>query len=332
MNEQTKYIMGVYQVALVIDHAMEFAFSAPNRELTPEQKEAQVAQYEQIKQLAAHVMEDAAPLPRFCKANSDKEGDTILKNVNDFFYAVYGIGEEGEAGPIVTVVNNAEGKKEIRVETSLVTRLLDYSVGLHETVSEIIQGFINKFEPEGLVTDGFQEVIALEDRKYRSAALYIISSNICNSFLEYNKAVRAVINEKKAQGIDVTSSEFHPEKDPSVYFINQELSRLISFSKFVVAHNKTLDESFVALIDAMNDKLHYFTGTKKLAEGQTIGDAMNEFQDVFKQEVVASANAWQQKMIPLSQIILDYENGIREQMKQESLKAAAAKEEEKVTE
>lgn len=291
MNEETRYVMGIYQAALVIGDTLEYAIPASST-ANGEKISFDVDAYETRKKLLEHLLEPNAPLMLFC-ANNGETGEKIKTQLKEFASEVYGIGEETGSGTIVSVGFDAEGKKEVRVETSLVIHLLDQIIGLHETLTDIMNGFMNNFKEKGNLEEGLKELVMADDAYYRSQAMFVISTNICTYFIDYNNAVRSVINQKKAEGVDVSSDpNFKVESDPSVYFINQELSKLFNFGNFVKAHNRTIDAEFSALMDSYSDKIHYFNGTKKLNQGQNMYQAMGEFQEVFRQSIASRGEAW----------------------------------------
>lgn len=293
MNEESRYVMGIYQTALVIGDTLEYAIP-PSSTANGEKIVFSVEAYETRKRLLEHLLVNNSPISLFC-ANNGETGEKIKNQLQEFAAEVYGIGTEDTTGQIVTIGFDSEGKKEVRVEISLVVHLLDQIVGLHETLTDVMNGFANNFKNNGTLEDGLAELIAADDAYYRSQAMFVISTNICSYFIDYNNAARAVMNQKKAEGVDVASDpNFKVESDPSVYFINQELSKLFNFGNFVKAHNRTTDAEFIALIDSYADKIHYFNGTKKLGPDQNMYQAMGEFQEVFRSAIATRGQQWRE--------------------------------------
>ena len=141
MNEQTRYVMAIYEVGVIIRDTMEY--------LLPANKDGyRLDVYNSRKTMLSHLLEPNAPFQVFCNNNMKPQeegqqaiGERISTQIHEFFDDVY-----GEDSRIVKV----EGDKVV-VESSLLLQLLDYVIGLHETISDklyedILGGFVQEKE------------------------------------------------------------------------------------------------------------------------------------------------------------------------------------------
>ena len=284
MNEQTRYVMAIYEVGVIIRDTMEY--------LLPANKDGyRLDVYNSRKTMLSHLLEPNAPFQVFCNNNMKPQeesqqaiGERISTQIHEFFDDVY-----GEDSRIVKV----EGDKVV-VESSLLLQLLDYVIGLHETISDICLGFKNSFEHDGVLEEGLGRLLLVDDPFYRSLAFRSVGSAFVQKFMEYNQAVRAYISsERQKNGVDPTTKpDFNPRVDPSCALISNEMNRIMGFFNFLKAHNKSTDVIFVDLIDKMNDQFHYFDGSKQLENGLTMQQAMQNFELIFAPVIDSYRSAW----------------------------------------
>ncbi len=286
MNEQTRYVMAIYEIGVIIRDSMEYLIPAPKNGYN-------VEIYKSRKQMFSHLIEEKSPFRVFCdnnRENTSKEnsnqtiGDRISSQVQEFFDDVY-----GDDSRIVKIDHDA-----ISVESSLSLQMLDYIIGLHETISDICLGFSNQFEKDGNLEDDLKALLNVDDPFYRSIAFRCVASNFVAKFIEYQGAVKSYISsERQKNGIDpTTQAGFDPKVDPSCAFISNEMTRVMGFFNFLKTHNKSTDVIFVDMISKMEDQFHYFDGSKKLAEGQTMQAAMQGFETIFAPVIDSYREVW----------------------------------------
>ncbi len=288
MNLQTRYVMAIYEIGVIIRDTMEYILPPSNQE-----QGYSLDIYKQRKAMLSHLLEQQSPFEAFCQNNSQiasKEdpnltvGNKIRTQVHEFFDDVY-----GEESRIVKVEHD-----KVIVESSLILQLLDYVVGLHETISDVCLGFKASFEKEGVLEADLTDLLNKDDPFYRAVAFRAVAHTFNVKFAEYNNAVRTYIaQEKEKEGVDPsTKPGFDPKVDPSCAFIANEMNRVIGFFNFLKSHNKSTDVIFNDAITNTEDQFHYFDGSKKLAEGQKLGDVMMAFENIFTPLVGGYRDAW----------------------------------------
>ena len=289
MNQQTRYVMAIYELGVIIRDTLEYVLPPSDPKVG-----YNVDIYKQRKAMILHLVEENSPFSLFCQQNSQivsKEdpnltiGNKIKAQVNEFIEDVY-----ADEGRIVKL----DKDNKIVVESSLVIQLLDYIIGLHETIADVCLGFKTTFEKEGSLEADLADLLVKDDPFYRAVAFRAVAHTFNVKFAEYNNAVRTYIaQEKEKNGVDPsTQPGFDPKVDPSCAFINNEMARVVGFFNFLRAHNKSNDVIFLDSITRMEDNFHYFDGSKKLAEGQNLGQVMGAFESIFVPLIPGYRDAW----------------------------------------
>ena len=320
MNEQTRYAMAIYQIGVIIRDTMEYLIPAGQNGYNKDV-------YLSRQQMLQHLLEENAPFQVFCNNNKTpaKEGETsigerISSQVHEFFDDVY-----GEDSRIVKLEHD-----EVVVESSLVLQMLDYIIGLHETISDICIGFRNQFEKDKVLEEDFDELLKVDDPFFRSVAFRCVATNFVKKFIEYNEAVRAYISsERQTKGIDPSKDpNFNPKNDPSCAFISNEMNRIMGFFTFLRGHNKSTDVIFKSLIEKMEDQFHFFDGSKQVPQGKTMKDCMESFELIFVPVIDSYRDAWLTKFNVVFKALNEYERALMEKFEAEK-KEAEKKEENK---
>lgn len=322
MNEQTRYVMGIYQLNVLIRDTIEYLVPAGENGYS-------LDVYKNRKAMIAHLIEDNSPFMAFCKNNNgfvkDKDGndtaqtigDRISSQVKEFYDSVY-----GDDSNIVKIDHD-----KVVVETSLTIQLLDYIIGLHETLSDICLGFRDNFQKAGTLENELDDVLTVDDPLYRSLAFRAVAINFNNKFVEYNNAVRQYVSsEREKNGVDPsTQPGFDPKVDPSCAFISNEMGRLVGFFNFLNQHSKSHDVIFVDSVRRMQDTFGYFTGQRQLAQGQKLPDVMNQFANIFTPLIPGYRDAWIRSFTKIFTDLTNYEQKMMQQQA-EAQKAAPAPE------
>ncbi len=284
MNEQTRYVMAIYELGIIIRDSMEYL-------LPPGKDGFDLKVYQSRKQMCSHLIDEKSPFQVFCNNNKAQAkdsditvGEKISNQVHEFYDDVY-----GDESRIVKIDHD-----KVVVETSLLLQLMDYCIGLHETVSDICLGFQISFEKADNLEPDLKQLLLCDDPFYRAIAFRSIATVFVLKFAEYNTAVKSyILAERTKNGVDPTKQPgFDPKVDPSCAFISNEMTRVIGFFNFLRTHNKSHDVIFEDSIKRMQDDFHYFDGSKKLAEGQKLQDAMRKFESTFLPVIPGYRDAW----------------------------------------
>ncbi|MGN1295339.1 MAG: hypothetical protein ACI4U5_02915 [Bacilli bacterium] len=257
MNQTTRFVMGIYQVALMIRDALEYIQNKESYDLNV---------YKQRKQFIEHGLVENAPLSRFLSQNGDV-GKNIRNNLNDFVDAVY-----GDESTIVSI----DGDKVVS-DKGQTLKMLDFIVGLHETLQDVMKGFINQSKNDNTYEEELDVFLQYDEKFFRSLLCINLVDQIHALFLDFNKAMQ------EAKG----------EPGPATNFILNDLKRVVGFLKFENEHANQEDEGFKKAYDASFLMLQYMEGSKKAEEnGTTIRDQIVEARKLWQVEIGKNEPEW----------------------------------------
>lgn len=257
MNQTTRFVMGIYQVSLMIRDALEYIQNKETFDLNV---------YKQRKQFIEHGLIESAPLSRFLSQNGDV-GKNIRNNLNDFVDAVY-----GDESTIVSI----DGEKVVS-DKGQKLKMLDFIVGLHETLQDVMKGFINQSKNDNTYEEELDTFLKYDEKFFRSLLCINLVDQIHALFLDFNKAMQ------QSKG----------EPGPATNFILNDLKRVVGFLKFENEHADKEDEGFKKAYDASFLMLQYMEGSKKAEdEGTTIKDQIVEARKLWQVEIGKNEPEW----------------------------------------
>ena len=257
MNQTTRFVMGIYQVSLMIRDALEYIQNKETFDLNV---------YKQRKQFIEHGLIESAPLSRFLSQNGEV-GKNIRNNLNDFVDAVY-----GDDSTIVSI----DGEKVVS-DKGQKLKMLDFIVGLHETLQDVMKGFINQSKNDNTYEEELDTFLKYDEKFFRSLLCINLVDQIHSLFLDFNKAMQ------QSKG----------EPGPATNFILNDLKRVVGFLKFENEHADKEDEGFKKAYDASFLMLQYMEGSKKAEdEGTTIKDQIVEARKLWQVEIGKNEPEW----------------------------------------
>ena len=257
MNQTTRFVMGIYQVSLMIRDALEYIQNKETFDLNV---------YKQRKQFIEHGLIESAPLSRFLSQNGEV-GKNIRKNLSDFVDAVY-----GDDSTIVSI----DGEKVVS-DKGQKLKMLDFIVGLHETLQDVMKGFINQSKNDNTYEEELDTFLKYDEKFFRSLLCINLVDQIHALFLDFNKAMQ------QSKG----------EPGPATNFILNDLKRVVGFLKFENEHADKEDEGFKKAYDASFLMLQYMEGSKKAEdEGTTIKDQIVEARKLWQVEIGKNEPEW----------------------------------------
>lgn len=257
MNQTTRFVMGIYQVSLMIRDALEYIQNKETFDLNV---------YKQRKQFIEHGLIESAPLSRFLSQNGEV-GKNIRNNLNDFVDAVY-----GDESTIVSI----DGEKVVS-DKGQKLKMLDFIVGLHETLQDVMKGFINQSKNDNTYEEELDTFLKYDEKFFRSLLCINLVDQIHALFLDFNKAMQ------QSKG----------EPGPATNFILNDLKRVVGFLKFENEHADKEDEGFKKAYDASFLMLQYMEGSKKAEdEGTTIKDQIVEARKLWQVEIGKNEPEW----------------------------------------
>lgn len=279
MNLVTRYILLIYQVSLMIRDTLEYTVIKP-------QYDPKI--YGQRKNNLAIGMQENQPLTSFLKQNGEV-GTKISTQLNEFIEEVY-----SDESRIVKVEEN-----KVIVDRGLIIQLYDYIVGLHETLSDIINGFVNHSKEEKSYEEELTPLLKYDEVFFRSLAGLTISDEMHRSFVEFNK----LMAESKGQ------------PSPQSNFVLNDMKRLVGFFKFVKEHSKIEEEEYTKAYDQTMLAINYMEGSKKLQEGENLKTKLDEVHATWNNLCAKYEPLWRNEYIDLWQQLIEFEKGMQKNNK-----------------
>lgn len=291
MNQTTRYVMDIYQVSVIIRDTLEY--------LIPKKEGYRADVYKQRKQIIETALNERHAFSKFLTENHEA-GEKIRQNVTDFYNLVYG--DEARA---VFLEND-----KVVVDSGYSTQLLDFVVGLHETVNDICNGFIKFAKDNNTFEEPLGVLIEKENAFYRCVSSMVITDQIHRLFVEFNKAMH----------------ESKGEATPQSNFIGNELKKNIGFFKFVEEHAHYEDDIYKLAVEKTKFVIDCMGGKKKIDEtGEGLRKEILNLHELWMKTVVLSEAEWKNVYQAVVRELIEYDKEMMEKSK-ESAETSEVKE------
>lgn len=272
MNEISHFIFSIYHYSLMLRDTLEYMMS--------DRKEFKIAVYNQRKSVLKGMIENPSPLRHFLDQNKET-GEKISSQLNEFIEDVY-----GDKSTIIKVHGES-----IEVDAAQHLTVYNYVIGLHETITDIVRGYLNYAKEQNAYEEELEEMINDDERLYRSIIYLTVFDDIVKTFAEFNQAMR----------------ENNGQPSPQSNFIVNDLRRYIGFIKFSAQHNKIQDQELLKLIDDVEKVFSYMEGKEKIPEGKDFGKVFEETKLYIKSLVAAYETKWRNSFTKVFQEVIEFE-------------------------
>ena len=130
--------------------------------------------------------------------------------------------------------------------------LLEYLVGLYQTLSDMIGSVFNQIKDQSKIDSLVEEVMIYENHYYTSKSLFILFNEVVRLSTELNK----LLKEGQKENLK-----------PQVQFFVNELKKLVSLIRFVEGKYKLDKEEIKSIFPVIDNTLKLMDGSIK-AEGK----------------------------------------------------------------
>lgn len=282
MNDATRFIMGIYQVTLMVRDTLEYVQGRPEHDINF---------YNQRKQIINHGLVENSPLSHFLSQNGEI-GEKIRANLNEFIEFAY-----SDDSTYITLENG-----KIVVDHAQDLRALDYVIGLRETLMDIVKKFAEKTNSEGNLETQLANLIALDESFYRILGSLIVFDLTHKSFLEFNKAMH----------------ENGGKPSPQSNFVINDLKKLVGFTKFIHEHANKSDEKYEKAYESNFTCLNYMEGSKPLPEGSNMKNEIETVHNAYVTLLQEREAPWRTVYSSVWNELVGYEQGLRQARKEQS--------------
>ena len=276
MNDATRFIMGIYQVSLMIRDTLEYVQGRPTHD---------VNFYNQRKQIIEHGLVENSPLSHFLSQNGEI-GEKISNNLNEFIAFAY-----KEDSTYITIENG-----KLIVDHAQDIKALDYIVGLRETLMDIVKKFAEKSKNEGNLEESMETLIALDEQFYRVLGSLITFDLVHKHFLEFNKAMH----------------ENGGKPSPQSNFVINDLKKLVGYTKFIYEHSNKDDQAYNQAYEANFACYNYMEGSKALPEGSNMKTEIETVHNNLVKLLQEREEPWRRVYSSVWTELVGYEQGLKQ--------------------
>ena len=174
MNNFSLYTFRLYHYLLTVRDTLEYSIK----------REHKIEVYEARKKILTENLNEGTPFGDFLK-NNGETGDKIKERINSFIEDLY-----SENSTILM-----PSGQEVRVDVGQVVTLYDMTVGVTETLRDIVYQYINYGLKNEDVDPLLVQLVSEDERMYRLVLSMLVMRSFQESFAEFQK----VMNESKGQ-------------------------------------------------------------------------------------------------------------------------------------
>ncbi len=274
MNPTSEYIMGLYQLAMIVRDTVGYV--APQKE-NVFKKEV----YEHRASSFALLVGQGSPFAHFVSINEEK-AEKLLKNIKDFQQDIY-----SPESRIFRVVED-----HVEVDQSQHKHVYNMTVGIYQTLLDILSGYI-KFAKENEQLDPrISEVINADEYYFRSLVHFALVNDVFKLFKEYSEAMRA----------------HKGEQNPIAKFINEDINELTKYVAFMDQHNRVKNVTYKKMVDMTKAFIENMSGRRDLPEGKNFPAVFQELHDFCLRTLQDAEVKWRNVFMPLAKDYQDHIN------------------------
>ena len=187
MNNFSLYTFRLYHYLLTVRDTLEYTIK----------REHKVEVYESRKKILTENLEEGTPFGDFLK-NNGETGDKIKEKIKSFIDELY-----SENSTILI-----PSGENVRVDVAQIVTLYDMTVGIAETLRDIVYQYINYGMKNEDVDQKLVQLVGEDERMYRVVLSMLVMLSFQESFAEFQK----VMNESKGQPTPQSNFIVHHNK------------------------------------------------------------------------------------------------------------------------
>ena len=193
MNQVTQYILGIYQINMIIRDTVSYV--APRKEQSFS-KEIYEHRGRSLELLTA----EGSPFAHFVSINKEK-ADKLVENINEFKKEMY-----SPESRVFRVVG--EG---IEVDDKMHHRVYEMAIGIYQTLLDVLGGYIKYAKDNDQLELRIEELVAADEYFFRSLSYFALINDIFKLFKEFSDAMQ----------------QHKGEPNPIAKFINEDINKMV---------------------------------------------------------------------------------------------------------
>ena len=262
MNNFSLYTFRLYHYLLTVRDTLEYTIKRDHK----------IEVYDNRKKILTDNLEEGTPFGDFLK-NNGETGDKIREKIKTFIEDLY-----SENSTILMPSNDL-----VRVDSAQVVTLFDMTVGIAETLRDIVYQYVN----HGLKnTDADQKVdpllvqlVSEDERMYRVVLSMLVMRSFEESFAEFQK----VMGESKGQ-----------PTPQSNFIVQNELVKMAGYLRFSRQHTRCTDNETLDLLDETVKVIEMTEGRRERPNNRSFKDIFDELNNKLNSFAAKAETAWKQ--------------------------------------
>ena len=260
MNNFSLYTFRLYHYLLTVRDTLEYSI----------QRDHTLEVYENRKKILNNNLEEGTPFGDFLK-NNGENGDKIKEKIQSFIKELYS--EE-------STILMPSGDK-VRVDIGQIVTLFDMTVGITETLRDIVYQYINfgmkNEDPNQKIDQILVQLISEDERMYRVVLSMLVMRAFETSFGEFQK----VMNESKGQ-----------PTPQSNFIVQNELVKMAGYLRFSRQHTRSTDNETLDLLDETLKVIEMTEGRRQRPNNRNFKDIFDELNNKLNTFAAQAEASW----------------------------------------
>ena len=258
MNNFSLYTFRLYHYLLTLRDTMEYTIK----------REHKVEVYENRKKILTENLEEGTPFGDFLK-NNGEAGDKIREKVQEFIKNLY-----SEESTILVPAGEL-----VRVDVAQSVTLFDMTVGLTETLRDIVYQYIAYGQNNKEIDPMIVGLVSDDERMYRIVLSMLVMRSFEESFAEFQKVMG------ESQGKPTPQSNF---------IVQNELVKYAGFLRFSRQHTRCTDNETLDLLDDTLKVIEMTEGRRQRPDNKGFKEIFDDLNNRLNNTAAKFENTWKQ--------------------------------------
>ena len=258
MNNFSLYTFRLYHYLLTLRDTMEYAIKRDHK----------VEVYENRKKILTENLEEGTPFGDFLK-NNGEAGDKIREKVQQFIENLY-----SDQSTILVPAGDL-----VRVDVAQTVTLFDMTVGLTETLRDIVYQYIAYGQERKEIDPMIVGLVSDDERMYRVVLSMLVMRSFQESFAEFQKVMG------ESQGKATPQSNF---------IVQNELVKYAGFLRFSRQHTRATDNETLDLLDETLKVIEMTEGRRQRPDNKGFKEIFDELNGKLNATAAKFEGVWKQ--------------------------------------
>jgi len=256
MNNFSLYTFRLYHYLLTIRDTLEYTIKRDHK----------VEIYENRKRILVDNLQEGTPFGDFLK-NNGETGDKIREKVQSFIDELY-----SEKSTILMPSGEL-----VRVDTAQVVTLYDMTVGLTETLRDIVFQYVAHGLSIKEIDPMMVDLVNDDERMYRIILSMLVMRSFEESFAEFQKVMG------ESQGKPTPQSNF---------IVQNELVKMAGYLRFSRQHTRCTDNETLDLLDDTLKVIEMTEGRRQRPDNKGFKEIFDDLNNRLNMAAAKFENVW----------------------------------------